>query len=401
MHYGSSQTVSSPLTLVRTRTGDRVRGYRQLISEQRNATSPMVGVFEDIQATSGDNWVSFTRPVKPYDICTNRASGYLARLHLVSFWTPLLTEGKADNRAMQSFLKSINQAQIAFKGATFLGELRQTMHMIKHPADGLLRHINDYKSDLKRLKTRKPKKWKKDISGLWLEYAFGWVPLLNDVKTGYEAYYKVATNRPRSIPVTGFGIEKASAPVNYMTSILNQTTVENTGRYSWQRVATEEVIVRYRGMIKNGNDTPLFSSLAKVGFNPLEFIPTAWELVPWSFLIDYFTNIGDILEAAVTDVSEVAWTNRTRISILRQVVSTRPAARMIVAPSYPTYLDNGGQQSIARYTRRGIGRSVNVSTYVPNLEFSIPGLTRQYVNMGALLAQFNGLHPQRTRHLRF
>jgi hypothetical protein len=46
---------------------------------------------------------------------------------------------------------------------------------------------------------------------------------------------------------------------------------------------------------------------ATLGFSWESFVPTVWELVPYSFILDYFTNIGDVLSAGLLVQSHLAW----------------------------------------------------------------------------------------------
>lgn len=36
----------------------------------------------------------------------------------------------------------------------------------------------------------------------------------------------------------------------------------------------------------------------RMGLTIQEFVPTVWELIPYSFVVDYFTNIGDVVNYA-------------------------------------------------------------------------------------------------------
>jgi hypothetical protein len=112
----------------------------------------------------------------------------------------------------------------------------------------------------------------KDWANNYLEFHFGWSPMLKDI---YDACEVLSQDFPPSL-VTGTGGSKF-ATNNYV----NNTRTIRTG--------TVRVKVRARVRVTNPN-LLLASKLGLV--NPLS---VAWELVPFSFVVDWFVNVGDFL----------------------------------------------------------------------------------------------------------
>lgn len=395
-YYGSSTNYAQRRTLSRTRTGDRNRYYKQQIRDQQNATTPMTGTFEELDSVPGTAVTNFTRPVAPFDQLTNRADGYLANGHLRAWWAPTITSEVADNRAMQAYLKDIHGKQTLFEGYVFLGELKETLRMLRNPAKGLFDLLGAYGRDVKhRKKTLGDRRWRKSLSGLWLEYSFGISPLLNDIKGAYGAY-EALRNRDRQLPVKGFGKQTISVP-NYSAYVLVQHTAPKTAAYSLRIRSTEDAIVLYRGMVRQSSTGSLWENKNLFGFQTAQFLPSAYELLPWSFLFDYFLNLGAVIQSAVTATHNVAWTNRTSINMQSQEIATWHNEKA-TKQSYPTYVSSYGDSSTCRLRKRTVNRSPNhIGFYVPSLEFSFPGRNAQWLNMGALWAQFSSIHPQRLR----
>jgi hypothetical protein len=119
------------------------------------------------------------------------------------------------------------------------------------------------------------------------------------------------------------------------------------------------------------------------GFNPSEFVPTAWELIPYSFLADYFTNIGDILDSWAYGRGNLSWSNRTQI----QETNNSYFGPVKLEPflSYATV-----QQYIsappAVFTHRKISRASYLGNFVPQFQTEIPGMSTKWINLAALLA---------------
>lgn len=111
----------------------------------------------------------------------------------------------------------------------------------------------------------------------WLELQYGWKPLLNDIYGGAEA---IATAR--------YGSPKETSKT--------RTTASHSTMRKWSDSMANYVELKettcqisYVCQYSNANE-PVTRSLAQLGItNP---ILIAWELMPWSFVIDWFVPIG-------------------------------------------------------------------------------------------------------------
>jgi hypothetical protein len=138
---------------------------------------------------------------------------------------------------------------------------------------------------------------------------------------------------------------------------------------------------------------------ALFGFTPSELVPTAWELLPWSFLVDYFVNVGDVLSSAVTASSNVNFVNKTVIQEAKKFGywNFDPVASMLSwntpgqTRSYS--YDNIKSPKFENITRL-INRSPGSSVPLPTLQLH-PGLSDgKLFNIAALLGQARALHQQ-------
>lgn len=400
-------------TVLRTRTGDRLPKWRDRIRLQVNATTDMDGYFDTYDFNTGFVSKTFKHP-DTGQVLTSRAHGNFSAEQLIDLYDPAgLSTFKADQRAMQAYLKNVHKCQTQFQSLTFLGEMKEAIHMIRHPAEGLRHLLDDYLLNVKKRKQfakddatrrrlfgkrkeRAENAWKNDLSQMWLEHSFGWQPFIGDIESGVRAYETLRDRRlgNNQIPVRGFGSEVSTIPsYNAYNPIRNIPPSTSIGIVSQKNVQTASVV--YKGMVKVDNTgSSLAENLTMFGLRPAEFIPTAWELLPWSFLIDYFTNIGDVLENAITDTSKLAWTNKTSISEVQQEArwDLNVSATMQSAISCNS---SGPQWTKAK--RKRVVRSPNVGTFVPSLSFELPGRPAQFANMLALFSQSNLIHPQRRR----
>ena len=167
--------------------------------------------------------------------------------------------------------------------------------------------------------------------------------------------------------------------------------------YTTDKISKERAFVKYTGMVNCKTYGSPVDALEPFGFTIDSWAPTAWELLPWSFLIDYFTNIGDVISAGTVSRSSLAWSRRTQVTyqIVDMVARGNEAKCKAWLGSY--FLSAEMPDVRGRYVRRRVLREPTTSLGIPTLSFEIPGLPTQWANMTALFASANAVHPQRHR----
>lgn len=396
-------------TCVRTRTGSRLAKWREIISDGGNATTGLSARWDTFDSTP---------VVKDCTIVLHSTLDGSTARHIVSgsvgcvntdhgFTTPVpgLPTTETDNIARAKFYGKLYQARTAFQGSTFLGELSETLHMLKRPAAALWDKNYGYLSALRKAKRRDPKNWLKTAGGLWLEQAFGWKPLINDCKDAYQAYQRlVGENKDETVPISAGAVnlydrtktmpDPFSAPGYPFAVNFAQNWYVKGSRL------LEQHKVRYKGAIRRKARATQWDNLELFGFNAESFIPTAWELLPWSFLIDYFTNIGDILQASVTRTSDVTYVNKTTIATAffsGRVAHSRTKPPGLTASWW--VIDHADESEYGwSTTSKSVVREANSGIPMPTLQLSFDLTDGQLGNIAALLSQFNGLHRQGLRY---
>jgi hypothetical protein len=123
----------------------------------------------------------------------------------------------------------------------------------------------------------------KSLAENWLEMQYGWKPLLSDAKGAAEnlARIRLSDRVVCQIKASANQIETKSTPITFNS--------KEVGRSLWERRTQTKFGLRYR------MDSALATFLAQSGFtNPLNL---AWEVLPFSFVVDWFAPIGPYLEA--------------------------------------------------------------------------------------------------------
>lgn len=291
---------------------------------------------------------------------------------------------KADNIALGNFLKSANEAASPFKGMVFLGELKETLKMLKRPASALRDGFSTYLKRARRAQRRYGRRiGAKVASGLWLEYALGWQPLLGDIEQAIDAYsaYQAAVDTFRAfgkarLPLGGDTVtESTSLAPNYFHAL---RTVSTTYRGS----------VTYKGVSKNALAGIREDSAQRVaqlsGFRLAEFIPTAWELIPHSFVVDYFTNIGDILNGMHSLANEWVWYSRSQDLQATRRCHVRLDVALIKQTLGSRYIGHHESSTPAEWIRSDYNRSTPTLS-LPGLVLELPPLGFKWGTLAALL----------------
>lgn len=147
----------------------------------------------------------------------------------------------------------------------------------------------------KALGIRGPKSGKGSANN-WLEYQYGWMPLLQDIHGAYGEITR--PYRYGGMPI-GVKARVNSVEERKIVTPLDVFSVESQIQYQFRT----QVCLWYR--IDN---EALFAASSVGMVNPLEI---AWELTPWSFVVDWLIPIGDVL-GALTATSGTTFIGGTR-----------------------------------------------------------------------------------------
>lgn len=199
-----------------------------------------------------------------------------------------------DNAAIQKLydLLAENKAQMA----TTFAERQQTIDLVADKLEKVFRAYRDVKRGnpnraARRLGLKSHRARSKQASGQWLELQYGWMPLVGDIHTMLDF------NTP--IRNSIFGVGKTNEQLSYSKSLYG------IGKF--------EVNASYRSIVKYGADVhvrdPALAFSQRAGIlNPAV---VAWELMPFSFVVDWALPIGDYLDNLTATVG-LSFTNTYR-----------------------------------------------------------------------------------------
>lgn len=288
-----------------------------------------------------------------------------------------------DNRAKRKFLDAYERIHSSFEAGQDIGEYKQTLESVIHPMKSLKEGMIHYLSSLKKVKhknRKSPKSLPKILSDTYLEFHFGWQPLADDVAS---LIADAGRYRFPQYPIN------ATAADTYQGDIQSRSFGGGFGPSLTQKYkSTGTYFVRYKGVVRSNSDrSGVISQAQALRLTPRDWLPTAWDLLPYSWIADYFVNVGDILQGLAFCSADLVWGCYTT-RIIKQVHYNGPT----LDPFVPTVDTVSHSESVQGGSSTFVDRHVTRSTFapvdlVPSLEFRVPLSKYPFLNMGALLLQ--------------
>lgn len=176
----------------------------------------------------------------------------------------------------------------------FLWELKDLPSMLKNLGD-ILAHWRN----------RKPPN-PQDIAGYYLAYSFGWKPLFNDLKILLNLADLIEQKKREFLEAAKKGGRKVGGKVGKNNLSLSTTLSGSVSFAGLLHASCRWVLLDGKEEAWFTARQSLFSDFTKVSLDTAAFravlglnlnAATIWNMLPWSFLIDYFVNIGDFLAA--------------------------------------------------------------------------------------------------------
>jgi len=204
---------------------------------------------------------------------------------------------------------------------TNIAEYKQTVAMFKEGTRILVKDTSQYAEDVQRTIRRYNRiGWgipgsvlTKKLANLHLAYVFGVRPLVQDICGVFEV---LTDSDPRRI----FREKMKTGSPNVI-----RTKTWQGGNYTAANavtLVTRRTSAQYKYIVY-GEMGPItdWHQYAQLGVNPAA---TAWELVPWSFAIDRFIQIGDALKSMTALAGLTRAVAYERLSVEHVAQATHP-----------------------------------------------------------------------------
>lgn len=281
--------------------------------------------------------------------------------------TPSFNVETARTLAGTAALANVEAPEV--QGLVDLAEMRKTMQMLRAPIVDLAGFLLNKKRKLRKQLGRgpTPKEWWDYASGKWLEWRYGWTPLLASIRGLQSALAKERKSMRKTARGNSFRTPQKATDV--------RTSTVPAGTSGWNYNSSLKLEVT--GTVKAGVlYTSNFSLDNDLGISLRELPMTALELVPYSFVADWAFNFGDFLRASVphAGVDTLAmWTTDETIMTYTGSNVVTPVNGYAADP----YLYSGGGTTLAgttvvRYKSRTPSIDIGLASKLQEIQFVKP-----------------------------
>lgn len=194
----------------------------------------------------------------------------------------------AANRALVSAYSRMNSPEF-WAGGTFLGELSETIGMLKRPFTGL-------RKLLRKKKFRDPRRLVNASGDTLLELRYGLRPLIGEVQTIAKMFHARARRDEQRI-WSSKGFAKL-APINWTGS-----GMFGAGELWFPYIDRGTRLETYTSSVLYRRMTGFNATCHQYGLGIQDIPAVAWELTTLSFVVDWFVQVGPWLRAMTPNPS--------------------------------------------------------------------------------------------------
>lgn len=332
------------LVLSRVMTGWRLPNWKQLVASGVQATTPFTGMKQSCKQHKADafcitdyGWGPLPKAPHFVTLSEHVTGNRVYPFNALAGSKP--DSSRADQQALSRLYAALRQQRTQMRAGITAGEFGESVRGLGETASSLARmfgaHLRQQQKLVRkyigsfvigpdgsplrdnkavRALKRDPTRWQRihqELRDGWLNFSLGVRPVVADVKDLAEtiARWNLDFEVNHSM-IRGYG--KQSNSLGNMSGPYSDPPFDAV--YSQKDWTEVEVI--YRAKLHPDWDAAPIGSAHRLyqllGAYDLEnWIPTIWNLLPKSFVIDYVTNVADVVTAMVTDTSRVAWVCKT------------------------------------------------------------------------------------------
>lgn len=253
------------------------KSFKRRVEAKEIVMSPMVHIIDSYESSGSGYRLVTNADTSHWEECNENMTGtIIGPPRRPDFLVSLSDASSLQTQVSTSVVSQRGRSNA--NTAENLAEWNKTMELLRRPLASWM------------AKARKNRWVHTSLSGAngYLVYRYGISPLIRDMSA-------ILQNLKTPTP------SRHTTRSSESTSVSQQSTSETTlGLFGFnvQRSISETYTVR--GMSIDEDTHPGITQLRQLGLDGKSLITLPWELVPYSFVLDWFVNVGDVL-GAVTD----------------------------------------------------------------------------------------------------
>lgn len=390
--FGTAVVRPKAVQLLAVRTGEVLPKYKQRIKDQLEATTAMTAYTQSARFVSTSSLSLKAKPsfggrsIKDTSFGMYDGNGYSLAIPVTIFSSmPSSTLDRAKAEAIAVATRKIKEIQSPFDTQVFAAELHDVKGLLTGPLSKYSKLLTGlYAQTLKMTKNGRLVRGERrmsvtDIAEIHLELQFGVIPLIRDISDIMKVLDEKASSHLVE-RVKAFG--KADY-IHYDQWYPNNERIVGR-RYDFftRATYTAEYFIRSGIAAFYQERAHGFGALSSQLLDIINIPVTLWETTPYSFLLDYFVNVGDVLASTTRADSMVSWTSQTAVQTYE--IHSRTTFSGYSSTFFESCTVDGAPFKEVKSKVRKVTRTGG-SIGIPPLTVTLPGSMTRYANIAALL----------------
>jgi hypothetical protein len=295
----------------------------------------------------------------------------------------------AQSRARAKLLGAYLNAVNTWRGGNFLAEIKESTEQFLHPVQSIYSRTWEFAGIVRGLRRfrRNPIIYGKALADAWLAFAFGIKPLIADANDANAALVRLGSG----VDAKADRLKLRGSSRNTKILGVNTEDITPSGWAGdiWSSVITQksDFKVLYKGELVARPESAAFYAV-EFGVDLSDFVPAVWEAIPWSFFIDYFANVQEMLDGL--KVVDAALSRLDLCVRNAGIVQVGVPFKSSTGAPFTTSVSCGPSHSLVVRVSRQV---INEIPYV-GFRFKFPGFpSLKWLNIAALARQIDWSKP--------
>lgn len=278
--------------------------------------------------------------------------------------------GTMEYLAITKAFANVNKSDIVIGES--LADFTKTAMMLRRPYKSAIDLLGRMVKTRNRKLVQYGHNFAKANANTWLEYCYGWKPLLLDAETIIDAAHKKRE--------FGGEIRVARAEVKREIRRTESFSFGALTDPQWNRsgsASRTETARACSGVLYRINNCTPSDRIAKLfGTRATDLPATVWEIIPFSFVVDWFVNVGDWINASMPDPNYTvlgSWTTCIYKDILKINECSFKYSEYVKPGEYAraSALMNLSQNT-REWVQRDVESTVSTTPVVKGISLSLP-----------------------------